>query len=482
MTKTAPMVPSRTASVIILAVAAAALAISNQSFWIDEAAAASKALVPTLFGWAKEMRRQQGSDFQMPLYMLFLWAWQKIGGAGEWWLRFGNFPWWLLGIIPFCRQRIALAAVAATSSFAWYYLNEARPYTMQIAASMLLFAGARECFTGESPAGKKSPRLALAAGLVMLSGSSLLGMIWAGAALLIIVAAFPARSLAELRARPFLWTITTTLLAGLGGYYLWTLTQGVRASNFGGTDLRNVFYALYELGGFSGLGPGKMELRSEGGRSAMRFAWPLGIYALCALVVAVAGLRAAIAGTPKRTFWVIAIGLGAVTLFLVAVGYKSQFRILARHIAPLVVVWWIGAALGVTTLWRRGWMGRGVALLFLSLNLLSALEIRFATRHAKDDVRGAVTVANAATAEGKYVWWCADNLSADYYGLGRNARVSNVNHHSREALARLPEPQLIIVSRADNFDPYGHVATYLKENSFRIYSRLPSFTLWRKEP
>src|SRR4051812_33810041 len=72
---------------VLAAFAVCCLAVSGQSFWIDEAAAVTKAIQPTLAGWWHEMATEWGSDKQMPLYMFVLWPWEKIFGSGEWWLR-----------------------------------------------------------------------------------------------------------------------------------------------------------------------------------------------------------------------------------------------------------------------------------------------------------------------------------------------------------------------------------------------------------
>src|SRR5438046_2892386 len=121
------------------------LAISNQSLWIDEASAAYKAQQPALRGWWEEMVTQKGSDLQMPLYMIWLWLCEKIFGSSEVALRAINLIWFLPAIAVVARslsreRALQFAAVLATafSPFTWYYLNEARPYVMQMSASLVL--------------------------------------------------------------------------------------------------------------------------------------------------------------------------------------------------------------------------------------------------------------------------------------------------------------------------------------------------------
>lgn len=124
--------------VFALAVAVGCLAISNRSFWIDETLSALKALMPTLGDWWRGMVQEKASDLQMPLYMVYLWGWEKLFGSGEWALRAANLPWfgagvgWFVLAFPRGGQRGLALLVALCSAMAWYYLDEARPYTMQL--------------------------------------------------------------------------------------------------------------------------------------------------------------------------------------------------------------------------------------------------------------------------------------------------------------------------------------------------------------
>ena len=415
--------------------------------------------------------------------MFFLWVWEKIVGLNEYRLRLGNAPWFLLGFVPFCRNRLALAIVTATSGFVWYYLDEARPYAMQVGATLLLFAGAREWLkeeTNSKPA--LWPRLAVAAGLVLLSTSSLLGMIWAGAAVLTIATLFGFHRLVmQLRMQPMLWLLVAIVLAITAGYYLWTLKQGARATTAAGTDLRNVFYALYELLGVSGLGPGRLEIRNEGLPSFKNFAWPLMLYAAVVTIIAFTGIRALVRSTPRREAITIPIGVAVALIFLFAVGYITHFRLLARHLTPALVIWFVVAAEGVEVLWRRGRFGRTLTLGFILLGTISGLELRFAHRHARDDYRGAAAVAHSAATAGQKVWWSADPNGASYYGVS-GANVTFVANRSAEQLRALPEPELVIVSKPDLYDNYGAVREYLNGHSYRRTSELPAFTIWGKNP
>ena len=65
----------------------AALAVSGQSYWIDEALSLIVAQSSTPSEAWKYMMAVSGSTLQMPLYQSYLYAWHKVFGDGEWTMR-----------------------------------------------------------------------------------------------------------------------------------------------------------------------------------------------------------------------------------------------------------------------------------------------------------------------------------------------------------------------------------------------------------
>src|SRR5664280_405544 len=76
-----------------------ALAISQQSFWIDELYTALAAQPPTIGAWWREVLYESGSDLQMPLYMIWIWGCGKIVGTSEVALRAVNLFWLVPGML-----------------------------------------------------------------------------------------------------------------------------------------------------------------------------------------------------------------------------------------------------------------------------------------------------------------------------------------------------------------------------------------------
>src|SRR5208337_237914 len=80
-------------AVFVILLAVGALALNSQSFWIDEATTAEIARQHSLAEWWQAMLKDHGSNTQMPIYMIYVWAWEKVWGTGEWAMRTSNLPW-----------------------------------------------------------------------------------------------------------------------------------------------------------------------------------------------------------------------------------------------------------------------------------------------------------------------------------------------------------------------------------------------------
>ncbi|HEY4951770.1 MAG TPA: hypothetical protein VII71_00100, partial [Verrucomicrobiae bacterium] len=121
----------------------------------------------------------------------------------------------------------------------------------------------------------------------------------------------------------------------------------------------------------------------------------------------------------------------------------------------------------------------------LSGGLISALEIRFAPRHDKDDYRSAVAVAKKAVAEGKRTYWAADVQTAIYYGLIRDEERDTgssqvILYSARDAQKSLPASNLVVLSKVDLYDRSGAIREFLRDNGYEPAEQFQAFQLWRK--
>jgi len=469
------------------------LSINGSSFWIDECMTARFVSQPTFAAWWHDMRTTDYPEAQMPLYVFYLWGWDKLFGHGEWSLRLAALPWFVPGVAVFLyslrrlgRGGAAVILVTCSSAFVWYYLNEARPYAMQVGVSCLIFAALAEC---KSPAEGSSRRwfLVFLVGLVLLSAISIIGMVWISAAIVAMWGMFPVVTLKDWGRRNLKYiSVAVAMLGVLGSFYLWTVLRGAKATMIGTTNLQSLAFILYEQLGFTGLGPGRTELREQGVRALGSY-WPwLCLYAIGVGVVLSAGIRAVWKSTSRQWALWVATGLAIPVSFFLVAGMLAHFRVLGRHLTPLMPVWFCLLSFGVMTLWRHRRAGRTVVTVFLGLSLISAIEIRWSPRHLKDDYRAAVAFTKTALDSGRSVWWNASWEAADHYGLQLTSdptqrdRALLVFNPTADSLAQLPLPDVAVVTKPDIFDPRRVVLTRLTQAGYRQETNFPALDVWQR--
>jgi hypothetical protein len=324
-------------------------------------------------------------------------------------------------------------------------------------------------------------------GLVVLSGSSLLGMVWAGGALAALPAFLSLRRVVGLAKQYwYLWLATGALLVVFAGYYLWALSLGSRASASATTTWGSVCFIGYELWGFCGLGPGRLELRTAGLGALQPYLLWLAPYGVGAAILLGAGVLQEVRGWNRRHL-VLALCCAVPPAFILAVGCVAHFRALGRHFAPIVPVLLLLFASGLAWLWsRRTAWARIVAVAFCGLSLLSCLSLRFSPRHEKDNYRAAAALARKALSQGQSVWWNAAVVGAQYYNVpltsdpGGGGAALLVLNPGREALRGLPPPQVIIASKPDLYDGESALAEFLRERHFQPAGRFNAFVIWRR--
>lgn len=251
------------------------------------------------------------------------------------------------------------------------------------------------------------------------------------------------------------------LLGALGLYYLWTMARGAGGAKAWELGVYNAAFALYELGGFSGWGPGRVDMR-EAARAGhgqlvaafLAFLPGLLFWLFCVVAAWMGGMRLA-PGERRRWFaWSACLALGVAGLCVLAA--VAGFPFWGRHLSgllPLVVV--------VLAWGWRGWGGGRRRLIIgagLAALTLASVQIRWAARHQKEDSRAAAGAARSALDRGETVWWSADAECARYYRLplGSEARHARpVISLSAGELDQLPGPDLILLTKPDLFDARG---------------------------
>ena len=163
---------------------------------------------------------------------------------------------------------------------------------------------------------------------------------------------------------------------------------------------------------------------------------------------------------------------------------------------------WPLLALGLVRLWnppadRGRAAGRLAAAACLAALALSALSMRFAERHAKDDYRLAASIAKDALARGQRVWWAAGYLGAHYYQLpgtfdyrGELTSIAQppsctdlpgvqaTSNLSADCMRTLSPPDIVVFSRPETFDKSGDIGRYLQAGGYAKVRKLPAIDIW----
>jgi len=476
---------------MLAAVVVILVAVSGKSFWIDEGGSAYKAIQSTLSGWWQAMLWEHNSNMQLPLYLFGLWGWEKIFGSGERILRLANAPFFLLTIyglwLAFRKDpaRFNFSVLfLLTNAFVWFYLNEGRPYIMMLGGSTLLFAAVYRLKQDSTQLNNAWAWLFTGAAL-LLCATSMIAAPWAACA---FCAAWYVRGkrfpIEFIHRFPAAFTTLVSGMVAIGGYYVWSLKIGADVPSMGKTGFANLAFAGYELFGFAGLGPSRNVMRVEFLGAFHGFYIPLGIFGAAWGLAIVWLLCKPFRPAFDKTIFFYLILFAPAVIIMVA-GYVHGIRVLPRYLTsalPLIICL---ASYLASRLWGSGLLARGLVVCLLSGGLISASEIRFASRHDKDDYRSAVAVAKKAVAEGKRTYWAADVQTAIYYGLIRDAERDTgssqvILYPAKDAQKSLPASDLVVLSKVDLYDPSGAIREFLRDNGYEPAEQFQAFQLWRK--
>ncbi|HUF64332.1 MAG TPA: hypothetical protein VMN36_19805, partial [Verrucomicrobiales bacterium] len=514
MSAVPPVYRFRWLSLLLLVLAAAAgfVAASGDSLWMDEFFTVHFAEAAGLNGFFRRLISWPWSEAQMPLYLLSVWAWCQAWGTSEWALRLFNIPWFVLGaagLLYWFRDTPRLAAAAVVvlclSPFAWYYLDEARPYAPLLGASCWML-GLPLAALGRSPhaPGTISPRdlgLFLSASFVACA-LHLLAVPWFGAALLSLTVLLRSGSLCLPPPRRTIWlaVLFAVPFALLAGYYLHTLAQGSRARISPSNPLLNAGFSIYELFGFAGLGPNRFDLRTWGFAAFGSTLLPVACLAAALALLALIWIRQDRHSFTRRRVFAALLLSAPPFLFLVLLNVMQDFRFLGRHLTPalVVVVVWLACAFRSALFSFAGKIASSSSLLLLAV---SCLTLRFHPRHANEDYQGAAEVARAALRNGDHLWWLAAPKALDYYGLRDLVPESNYAEDLTSPLQTSPGgvlrtgfdvtlllnpefapadlPDLMLISRPSDYDPAGIVRTFLTQSGYHVAKRLHIFEVYK---
>jgi hypothetical protein len=404
-----------------------ALAITRESLWIDEAWTAWFASHGNARSLLHAVAWTNGSEAQMPGYLLYVFAWVKLFGRGEIALRFANLPFavllltsmsWLSSVLL---KRPYAWLIFSLTPFLWFYMNEARPYLALMASSSVIAAAVLAYCMEAQRYDHVAPWLAMSsftAGLAL----HMLAAFLAPTVLLFLVMSTKGnwRRLVSDWYRAVL--VFLPWIAGIIAYYAWTISRGaggVRSeAGFG-----NLAFVFYEFCGFGGLGPPRNDLRATGGAGLLAY-WPLLTVGCVALISVLTTIAIASHRQIDRDF-ALSVAVGFVIAVLAC--KLAHFRFLGRHLAAFCPFGFIALLMNTRVQGKRGhrWIAAGALTLLAGAWAISdARQLR--PSYSKEDYRSATAYAlQAARPNEKSILWAADGVAAHYYGLKTEENLNN---------------------------------------------------------
>lgn len=459
---------------------------STESIWVDEAQTWRYARHNSNQEFWNEFVNDKASETQMPLAMALAWAFGNILGTSEWMLRAPNILWAAGALLCFYslgrREKLPLLPLfLAIQPYLWFYVNEARPYALQIFGGSLLLLALHSLFTKGS---KESGWLFLwGVGSIVTCGSSMLGAIPVACVSLAMLAHLVKnRYWAEKKQVMFFGAFLIPLLA-LGIYYATTLLRGAGGSKIWQVGPQNLIFSAVEFVGVAGFLPPRQTLR-EIARGTAPLPWDSPLFvansvgALVFLALLLLFVFHGIRNCKAAPSWVIASTLVVLSsgslLFLAALFVGFPFW--GRHLAAcfpffIVVVFWILAQFAKNQLS----LSKFLPILFCFALLASSLILRFSPAHRKDDYRSAAKLAQSYLEQGKTVWWAADEPSLLYYLPEAESHIASQSLFLAFGSRSTPiefrkKPDLVLLSKPDIYDQSGSISIFMSENNFnKIY-------------
>lgn len=464
-----------TVSLVVVTVAVGLIAITSQSFWMDEAGGAFKSLIPSFGDWLRAMFHFGGSDVQMPFYMAGLWLWHRLGFISEYSFRLINLPFLILMVLALKRVRF-WPLICLVSPFVIYYVSELRPYTMQMAAGSLASLGIFRIIEGKRNDIELGGLQTTASACFLLSASSLSAALFAFS---VAIAAAIIRPDWFRKKTFWLKSIPWALAAfALAAFYLYTLLKGYRAAATGGS-LLSMGFGFYEMIGLVGLGPSRDIIRENPAIVLRSLPWllPATLIIFTAWTI---GAFSAYRSTTRRERLAISVAVALPLIILAITSLVAQFQVLGRHLSPAIpaLLLPLAACLSADSPKKIPAVFIGAAAILVSLT--SALLLRFNPIHFRDDYRTVSHLAIALLDENQTLLWKADTAAPSYYAYRKNRpSASDTFMHLEAHPPAIEASDYIIINRPDlRFPGIDHKA-YLLENGFTLTHTPKGFEIWK---
>lgn len=496
---------------------------SFQSLWMDEGWSVRVAMASgDLSGWWQMTTNDRCSTPSQLGHTLFVLLASPIFGVSEHGFRMANTLWGVCGILAFAYLGRKYSApwfplLFAVNPFVWFYIDEIRPYAMQLGVSAWMAVALLQILDQKTGSRERNIWINVFwLSCFICYAASMLGALSVAACFLAAIFAWallrvlPQRNVWVFSA---LWAIPFALLSI---YYLnlFLNWEGDFASKQWAPTPMNIAFAFYELFGFIAFGPGRDAIREAVKTGGGHGIWPLmkpywlplvayGFLLGCGILGAILQL----ARGPRRIeIIVVTLTAGLNIAFMYAGSVLAGWPFWGRHLSPSLPFLLVAIGLGVFAFGR---LSKVLIFALLAVSLSGSLYMRFAQTNQKDDYRTASRLARTAMDRGGSVWWAAEPLVPSYYNIfpeyyGNKERFSQylpatpskwprakndeqnlcflVLGLTPEEIRQAPAPELIILSKPDIWDRTGAVRSYIQEKQYQLVERLPAFTIWKPLP
>jgi hypothetical protein len=477
-------------------------AISSGSLWIDEFGTWFLTRADSIPDWWNGFRSTLDSDSQMPLYHFYMYVWAIVVGTDALAMRASNVGMFVMANLallwPFrSRPTIALPIILTSclSAPIWYYLNEIRPYIMLYMATGLMVGATIEILRSREKPSSLGIKV-LCAGAVLSSGATVIGVVWAWSIVIFVLIywlTFRTSSLSDyLKQDYFVLGIATFCITAIIAYNLMMIARGRLPALTHESNILTLIFSFYANLGLLGIGPGMLDMRTNGVGALVPFAPIIAFSTLLFGLVAIGGLLKIRILLGIHTIVLLISCTVLPVLFIFALGLVLNWRVLPRHLIPLVSLFSLLYAFGLAWWWRRPFVGRAAVLIAIIIMGYSSFSVRLAPRHAKDDYRHAAELAAVELAHDGRVWWVADFRGALYYGIpylshdlewpqaGNDRSVRLAGEKSFFFLSNQEPPTLVLLSKSETYDRKAGVVKYLEVNNYHIVDSFPAFIAWRR--
>lgn len=415
------------------------ISVTSWSLWVDEAITAEMYSVGRFSELINQFQIRQGSEVQMPGWIVFMWGWCNFFGTSEYALRASN--WIFIGAFLLygyrlvtnnkitVKERIILQIILCLSicnPFVLYNMNEARCNIPIFAFSFITILSL--CYflkTGN----KYDWYICLISFTLGYSFNMLVGFL-IFPLLFIIWKKNKWKHLFKQNKKSLLVLIIPC--AFLTFYYLTTIFLNNKGGQIETPGVGNIGYTLYEFLGFGGLGPSKNVMRESDDKKILLLQYILYIFPfiLCYAIIFISAFR------QKKKEWILNVFLISFILGLFVfciIAYIIQFRFWGRHLIFIYPLWLIFMGYTLYLFNRnRSKLYKIILYVYLSFIVFSSYNILFSSIYKKEDIKGIVEKCKELRLPGEVVYWSEDKDTSVYYNLNdvlvKNGLPKSVDH------------------------------------------------------